>query len=188
MDATSNASAIRRRGIHNLRICVDALEIMSTAWCWSCRAIRALRILAQEWLSPDAVKDGGLEKAPPSPIGCSPETLYPETPVHTLQAPPMEFANEMLPSGFANMATALQGTGADTEMDPPFLDDNLDWLLHSDHHIGSEPYEQEDFGAQLDPWVMGAAQSTFSVPSWDDFAGFGDVWYPQGLQQHCQND
>lgn len=155
--------------------------------CWSCRTIRALRILAQEWLSPEAVKDGGLEKTPPSPIECSPETLYPAAPVHTLQTPPVGFASEVLSSGFASMATAFQDTGDDTEMDPPLLDDNLDWLLHSDRHIGNERYEQEDFGTHLGPWVMGAAQSTFSVPSWDDLAGFDDAWYPQGLQQHIQD-
>ncbi|KAL4899072.1 fungal-specific transcription factor domain-containing protein [Aspergillus multicolor] len=55
MDAASADVEIQRSALRNLRICVPALEDMALAWMWSRRALRAISLLAHEWLVPQAV-------------------------------------------------------------------------------------------------------------------------------------
>lgn len=55
MGAASPVEDIRRSAQRSLRVCVLALEQMALAWMWSRRALRAVRLLAKEWLIPDAV-------------------------------------------------------------------------------------------------------------------------------------
>ncbi|KAH7020463.1 nitrogen assimilation transcription factor nit-4 [Ilyonectria destructans] len=47
----------RGQSLRHLQICVDALQEMNPAWCaWSSRALRAIRLLAQEWRALDSVE------------------------------------------------------------------------------------------------------------------------------------
>ncbi|OGM42570.1 hypothetical protein ABOM_007965 [Aspergillus bombycis] len=183
MDAMSTTPIVRRRGISNLRICLDALESMSAAWCWSCRAIRALRILAYEWLTPEAVRDENLARATPSATECNfqVQSLGPSSfeplglaestrgmPVSDLTGPPEVEANRYE----AEYSIAMDS----------LLEDNLDWLIQTDHHAGGEDRGHANADAQMNPWIMSAAQCTFAVPRWDEYTTFSDVWYQPDLQ------
>ncbi|BCS29525.1 fungal specific transcription factor domain-containing protein [Aspergillus puulaauensis] len=53
MGAASPDEEIRRSAQRCLRICILALEQMALAWMWSRRALRAVRLLAREWLITD---------------------------------------------------------------------------------------------------------------------------------------
>ena len=58
MDATSPDSTIRRQGIERLRVCISALKEMGTTWSWSYQALRAIQLLACQWLAPHQFSRG----------------------------------------------------------------------------------------------------------------------------------
>ncbi|KAE8133577.1 fungal-specific transcription factor domain-containing protein [Aspergillus pseudotamarii] len=183
MDATSTTPLIRRRGISNLRICLDALETMSLAWCWSCRAIRALRILAYEWLTPEAVRVENLARSIPSATECHLK-LQPLEPTSVEQVAPTESIGAVEcsdPTGPMDMETIRYEADSSFAMDP-LLEDNLDWLLRTHHDYEREDTEQGAASTELNSWITSAAQSTFAVPRWDEFTAFSNVWHHLDMQ------
>ena len=55
MDAANPDGATRRHAIDDLRMCFASLDAMRSTWLWSERAMRALRLLADEWHVPHAL-------------------------------------------------------------------------------------------------------------------------------------
>ncbi|KAK4938766.1 hypothetical protein LTR10_020869 [Elasticomyces elasticus] len=50
-DTTSSDPAIRNAASRHFQVCISSLREMETCWAWSSRALRAIQLLAKEWVT-----------------------------------------------------------------------------------------------------------------------------------------
>lgn len=180
MGAASADEEIRKSAQRSLRVCILALEQMALAWMWSRRALRAVRLLAKEWLIPGVIPgresdgDGDGDTLPRESVegtvgdilDTKASALPPEAEYWTgTELDPIE---EVRPVPEADIPVC--------DFDPVYLGlDDTDWLssLNSIGELGS------GFDStQADPWVT----SALSQYSFQDLAGIPELaWPTEGL-------